>query len=170
MLQAGETASVYRRPDTMRVAQVFSDPPLNTVGIEKRHGSVAYAGGVEVPASGLYANLADGEYRVGFRAHQLEIGSREAGRHVFPVTVTVTEITGSESFVHLHHDEVNWVAVLHGVHEFEPGQMLEAVLDPDNVFVFDAAGRLVAAPGTACSGEVHGGSREDNASRKSSSR
>jgi glycerol transport system ATP-binding protein len=38
--------------------------------------------------------------------------------------------------------------VLHGVHEFEPGQMLDAVLDPNDVFVFDAADRLVAAPGS----------------------
>jgi len=147
VLQAGETPSVYRHPDTMRVAQVFSDPPLNTVSIEKRYGTVAYAGGVEVPASGLYAGLADGEYRVGFRAHQLEIANGVAGRHAFPATVTVTEITGSESFVHLHRDEGNWVAVLHGVHEYEPGHVLDAVLDPDNVFVFDKDGRLVAAPG-----------------------
>jgi len=35
------------------------------------------------------------------------------------------------------------------VHEFEPGQELDAVLDPDNVFVFDAGGRLVASPGSA---------------------
>ena len=28
----------------------------------------------------------------------------------------------------------------------EPGHVLDAVLDPDNLFVFDAAGRLVAAP------------------------
>ena len=34
-LQAGETPKVYRRPDTLRVAQVFSDPPLNVVSIEK---------------------------------------------------------------------------------------------------------------------------------------
>ena len=146
VLQAGETSSVYRRPETMRVAQVFSDPPLNIVPIQKRNGNVAYAGGVEVPASGLYAGLADGEYRVGFRAHQLEIANGAAGRHAFPATVTVTEITGSESFVHLHRGESNWVAVLHGVHEFEPGDVLDAVLDPDNVFVFDKAGRLVAAP------------------------
>jgi glycerol transport system ATP-binding protein len=33
ILQAGETSQVYRHPDTMRVAQVFSDPPLNIVGI-----------------------------------------------------------------------------------------------------------------------------------------
>jgi glycerol transport system ATP-binding protein len=148
ILQAGETARVYRHPDTLRVAQVFSDPPLNLVGIEKRNGSVKYAGGIEAPASGLYAGLGDGPYRVGFRAHQLELANGVAGRHAFQATVTVTEITGSESFVHLNRDASNWVAVLHGVHEFEPGHVLDAALDPNNVFVFDAAGRMVAAPGS----------------------
>ena len=60
----------------------------------------------------------------------------------------MTEITGSESFVHLHRGESNWVAVLQGVHEFAPGDTLDAVLDPNNLFVFDAADRLVAAPGS----------------------
>ena len=149
VLQVGKTPNVYRHPDTLRVAQVFSDPPLNIVGIEKKNGSVQYAGGISAPASGLYASLADGAYRVGFRAHQLEIANGQAGRHAFAATVTVTEITGSESFLHLHRDASNWVAVLHGVHEFEPGQQLDAVLDPDNVFVFDQADRLVASPGSA---------------------
>src|SRR6202048_1070759 len=72
ILQAGETSKVYRHPDTLRVAQVFSDPPLNIVGIEKNNGSVQYAGGIKAPASGLYAGLGDGTSRVGFRAHQLE--------------------------------------------------------------------------------------------------
>jgi glycerol transport system ATP-binding protein len=38
--------------------------------------------------------------------------------------------------------------VLQGVHEYPPGYMLDAVLDPNDLFVFDAAGRLVAAPGS----------------------
>jgi len=147
VLQAGETPNVYRHPDSLRVAQVFSDPPLNIVGIEKSNGSVKYAGGVEAPATGLYAGIGDGAYRVGFRAHQLELANGIDGRHAFHATVTVTEITGSESFVHLSRDASSWVAVLHGVHEFPPGHMLDAVLDPNNVFVFDAAGRLVASPG-----------------------
>ena len=147
VLQAGETPSVYRHPDSLRVAQVFSDPPLNIVGIEKSNGSVKYAGGVEAPATGLYAGIGDGAYRVGFRAHQLELANGIDGRHAFHATVTVTEITGSESFVHLSRDASSWVAVLHGVHEFPPGHMLDAVLDPNNVFVFDGAGRLVASPG-----------------------
>jgi glycerol transport system ATP-binding protein len=166
-LQTGDTAKVYRRPQTLRVAQVFSDPPLNLVDIEKSNGSVQYAGGTASPASGLYRGLADGVYRVGFRAHQLGLANGDASRHAFHARVTVTEITGSESFVHLTRDGSNWVAVLHGVHEFEPGQTIEAVLDPDDVFVFDAAGRLVAAPTSiAFSSEVPGGSREENASKR----
>ena len=55
VLQAGDTSKVYRQPDTLRVAQVFSDPPLNIVGIEKKNGSVQYAGGIQAPATGLYA-------------------------------------------------------------------------------------------------------------------
>ena len=148
ILQTGDTSKVYRHPETLRVAQVFSDPPLNIVGIEKKNGSVQYAGGVQAPASGLYSRLGDGAYRVGFRAHQLEVANGIADRHAFSATVTVTEITGSESFVHLKRGDSNWVAVLEGVHEYAPGDTLDAVLDPNDLFVFDAAGRLVAAPGS----------------------
>jgi len=148
-LQAGETSSVYRRPESLKVAELFSDPPINTVPIEKKDGSVIYGGGGTGPANGLYAGLVDGPYRVGFRAHQLAVANGAAGHHVFPTTVALTEITGSESFVHLRRDGANWVAVLAGVHEFPPGQPLEATLDPNDIFVFAPDGRLVAAPGTA---------------------
>src|SRR5690242_3342461 len=100
-LQSGETPAVYRRPQSLRVAELFSDPPINTVAVEKKNGSVAYHGSGTAPANGLYATLPDGPYRVGFRAHQLALakgaGSGSAnGYHVFPATVALTEITGSE--------------------------------------------------------------------------
>ncbi|MBN9004833.1 MAG: ABC transporter ATP-binding protein [Rhizobiales bacterium] len=147
-LQVGETSRVYRHPDTLRVAQVFSDPPLNIVGIEKHGETVRYEAGMQAPAIGLYAALPDGAYRVGFRAHQLELANGQAVHHVFPAEVTVTEITGSESFVHIKRAQTDWVAVLEGVHEFLPGDRIEVALDPADVFVFDMSGRLVAAPGT----------------------
>jgi glycerol transport system ATP-binding protein len=130
----------------MRVAQVFSDPPLNVVNVEKSGTAIRYEGGTKASANGLYARLADGAYRVGFRAHQLALANGQADHHVFPLEVAVTEITGSESFVHFKRNGSNWVAVLEGVHEFLPGQPLKAALDPNDVFIFDASDRLVAAP------------------------
>ena len=146
VLQIGGTREVYDRPQTLRAAQVFSDPPLNTIEITKRGDGISYDGGSRMPADGLYAALADGDYRVGFRAHQLAIGPALASRHAFPMTVVLTEITGSESFVYLERRRGDWIAVLTGVHEFEPGQKLDAAIDPDNVFIFDTSDRLVAAP------------------------
>ncbi len=145
-LQVGETPKVYHYPGTLRVAQVFSDPPLNLVGIEKQNGNVRYEAGMQAPANGLYAGLADGAYRVGFRAHQLAIANGAADRHVFPAEVAVTEITGSESFVHIKRAQTNWVAVLEGVHEYLPGQKIDVALNPNDILVFDAGDRLVAAP------------------------
>jgi glycerol transport system ATP-binding protein len=145
-LQIGPTPKVYRRPDTLRVAQVFSDPPLNTVPIEKSGTEVVYGGRVRAQADGLFAALPDGAYLVGFRAHQLELASGTGTRHGFAATVVLTEITGSESFVHLKLDDSYWVAVLPGVHEFEPGDHAEVTLDSNDLFVFEPGGRLVAAP------------------------
>jgi glycerol transport system ATP-binding protein len=148
-LQNGPSSRVYRRPDTLRVAQVYSDPPLNVIGVEKSGQDITYEGGLKAPATGLYTRIGDGVYRVGFRAHQLGIGEGTGERHAFPATVTVTEITGSESFVHMAHGSRNWVALLQGVHEFEPGEALNAALDPADLFIFDASDRLVASPNAA---------------------
>src|SRR5690242_5522017 len=93
VLQAGASSKVYRQPETLRVAQVYSDPPLNIVNIEKKNGAVYYPGGMQAPTAGLYLGLADGAYRVGFRAHQIEVGRHATGRHTLRATVTVTEIT-----------------------------------------------------------------------------
>ncbi len=148
ILQIGNTANVYRHPSSLRVAEVFSDPPLNKIGVEKKDGSIHYATGERAPANGLYRDLADGGYRIGFRAHQLEAASGKNERHSFATTVLLTEITGSESFVHLKCNGSNWVAVMRGVVDYAPGDRLDAAIDPANLYVFDLSGRLVAAPAT----------------------
>src|SRR5260370_38868941 len=108
-------------------------PAIKWVGHEKKDGHVVYGGGGKAPDKCLYAGLADGPYSVGFRAHQLALADGRAGHHLFPTTVALTEITGSESFVHLKRDGANWVAGLPGVHEFPPGHALAAALEPNAI-------------------------------------
>jgi glycerol transport system ATP-binding protein len=63
--------------------------------------------------------------------------------------VSTTEITGSESFVHVEHGGSRWVALTHGVHRLEIGDRVAVFLDPAGFLVFDAEDRLVAAPAAA---------------------
>jgi glycerol transport system ATP-binding protein len=101
--------------------------------------------GGEVRATGVFAAVPDGEYTVGFRAHHLGLEPMSVDAFAIPATVSVAEITGSESFVHLDAGERRLIALVPGVKRLEPGSSVTAYLDPRHLFLFDATGRLTAA-------------------------
>lgn len=143
--QFGPTPQVYRQPQDLTTARVFSDPPLNTLKARKAGSAVSLSTGGETGAGGVFAAVPDGEYTVGFRAHHLALEPAGGDAIAIPATVSVAEITGSESFVHLDAGEHRFVALVPGVKRLEPGSPVTASLDPRHVFLFDGAGRLAAA-------------------------
>ena len=146
LVQFGPTAEVYRRPVSLRSAETFSDPPLNEMTVEKRGAEIRLPSGRPAAAGGMLAGLADGTYTIGVRAHALGLSSRSEADIEIEGTVDVTEITGSESFVHVHAGRLKWVALAPGVHEIGPGAPISVFVDPQAIFVFSTDGRLVAAP------------------------
>jgi glycerol transport system ATP-binding protein len=147
--QVGPTAQVYREPKSLDAARVFSDPPLNELALTKAGAVVTLANGRKLPAEGLLAGMADGLYRLGFRAEATTIGSAGSGRLSFPGVVAVTEISGSESFVHVDTGVGTWVCLVSGVHEWEPGDAVEVQVDLAQAFAFGPDGARIAAPARA---------------------
>ena len=150
----GPTAALYRDPPNLAAARVFSDPPLNELPLEQRGGSVLLADGRALPGGPLAGGLADGPCRLAFRAEHLALGRPPPGAIAFEGQVLVTEITGSESYVHLRVGAESWVALLPGVHDLPPGAPVQAYLDPADAFVFAADGRRVAHAAPAMAAEV----------------
>jgi glycerol transport system ATP-binding protein len=150
LVQFGPTAEVYHRPRSLRAAETFSDPPLNVAAIEKRGEAIHLPDGTRAPSSGLLADLADGRYRLGVRAHDLLLARPNASAIEIRGSVDVTEMTGSESFVHVHTGahagDLRWVALTPGVHEVVPGASIGVFVDPSRIFVFAEDGRLAAGP------------------------
>jgi glycerol transport system ATP-binding protein len=144
--QFGPTIEVYRHPADRVTAETFSDPPMNFGAADLRGGVARLSEDIAMPALGALAGLADGAVTLGFRPHHLFL--RRPSADAVPVmgTVSVVELTGSESFVHVSHGSERWIALAHGVHELKPGAPVELFLDPARMFVFDAGGRLLAAP------------------------
>ncbi len=101
--QFGPTPQVYRRPVDATTARVFSDPPMNFVSCAKVGHRVNFGGQANAPAEGPFADLPDGRYIAGFRGNHVHLNRHSGAAVEFPCTVSVTEITGSESFLHLHH-------------------------------------------------------------------
>ena len=71
--------------------------------------------------------------------------NRHSGDAVeFRCTVMATEITGSETFVHLTHGDDRWVGLGHGVHMLTTGGQTSVWVDPAHVYLFETSGRLAA--------------------------
>jgi len=143
--QFGPTVNVYRRPSDAITARVFSDPPMNFIECEKRGSRIQFGPAVNAPAQGALAALPDGRYRAGFRANHLHLNTHSGTALEFRCTLGVTEITGSETFLHLTHEADRWVGLVHGVHDLTPGAEVSVWLDPAHVYLFDSAGQLAAA-------------------------
>jgi glycerol transport system ATP-binding protein len=143
--QFGPTASVYRKPADAVTARVFSDPPMNFLKIAKAGPRIVFGDGQGVEAKGSLGSLPDGRYVAGFRPNHL--GTEPVGDHLlsFRARVAITEITGSESFIHVDHGPDRWVALVHGVRELPTGAEQAVYLDPAHVYVFGEDDRLVAA-------------------------
>ena len=140
--QFGPTPQVYRQPVDATTARVFSDPPMNFVAARKQGDAVTF--GDSVLAAGSFADLPDGAYLAGFRANHLALARHGPAAVAFACTLVGTEITGSETFVHVEHGAGRWVGLVEGVHLLTPGQPLSVWLDPAHVYLFDASGRLAA--------------------------
>jgi len=149
--QFGRTIDVYGRPLDLLTAQTFSDPPLNVVPMEKAGDRFSYDGTSIAAPAGAEA-LADGPYKVGIRPHHLLLHPPRGEAIEVQARVSTTEITGSESFVHLEHGGSRWVALTHGVHRVEIGDHVPVYLDPAGFLIFDTSERLVAVPALAATG------------------
>jgi glycerol transport system ATP-binding protein len=142
--QFGPTPTVYRQPADATTARVFSDPPMNFVSCFKEGHRMNFGGSANAPADGAFAALPDGRYTAGFRANHLHLNTHSGRAVEFRCRLGVSEITGSETFLHLDHGADRWVGLVHGVHDLAPGTQVSVWLDPAHVYVFDAEGRLAA--------------------------
>ena len=149
LLQYGPTAEVFHKPASLRVARAFSDPPMNLLA------ATVGADGVQLDGGPLLAlNLAGTttqKLTVGMRASALRVSPR-GGDVALAGKVELAEISGSDTFVHVHTLVGELVAQLTGVHYFELGALVTLHFNPAQVYVFNAEGMLLLSP-------VRGGGR-----------
>ena len=144
--QFGPTIEVFRQPNDLITARTFADPPLNTIVLRKSGAKFLLDGGVSLPVPADIVGVADASYTIGFQPHHLSL--QRPNDQAVPVRakVSITEITGSESFVHLDFADARWVMLSHGILDLTADDEVEVFIDPRHIMVFDASGRSVAAP------------------------
>ncbi|YBV96690.1 ABC transporter ATP-binding protein [Phyllobacteriaceae bacterium JZ32] len=142
--QFGRTIDVFRHPVDLITAQTFADPPLNTIAVEKKDGQFHLEGDVNFAVPEIWQGIGDGAYVMGFQPHHLSFERRGQDAFAIRAKVIVTEITGSESYIHLAFANARWAMLASGIHELNAGEIVDLFLDPRHLMLFDASGRSVA--------------------------
>lgn len=135
--QIGAPLELYDQPASVFVAGFIGSPSMNFL-----HGQVALRdgqrvfvtdGGMALPLPAC--DLAEGHaVTYGIRPEHIGIAD-----HGIPVTVVVTEPTGSETQVFARvEDELIDAVVRDRIHA-QPGERIGFVIDPANVHLFDRA-------------------------------
>jgi glycerol transport system ATP-binding protein len=142
--QFGPTSSVYRKPKDLMTAQVFADPPINTAKVVKRGNELTIFGNTKWPAGVSARSIPDGTYTIGIRPHHIAPAAHGTAVGGFEGRVLVTELSGSESVIHVDIGGQTWVSQSHGIHSFEVGSTARLHADLDNAMYFDANNGLIS--------------------------
>ncbi|KMW59427.1 Glycerol-3-phosphate ABC transporter, ATP-binding protein UgpC [Candidatus Rhodobacter oscarellae] len=142
--QFGPTAQIYRDPDSLTAARVFSDPPINAAQITKAGTTASLPTGASWTMQGDAANLPDGAYTVAMRPHHVTPQRTSEADVALNGVVQVTELSGSESSAHFQMGANGWVSLAHGVHPYEVGAEHQFFMDAAKALYFTQDGRRVA--------------------------
>lgn len=146
ILQTGHTPHVYRNPATSKVAEVFSDPPINYIA-GTADGQHAFLGEhIKILLKGHLRILTKGAYQFGLRSNHLSLSRTQDDDTKFKASVELSEINGSETFIHIKHNGFPLVVQENGIHKRPIGTQISIYMNQRNLFVYDEEGKLVASP------------------------
>lgn len=141
VIQYGKTLNVYKKPENLTSAKVFSDPPMNIAEISKsgemiklKDNDVQWKSNVQIK---------DGNYKIGIRPHNITT-YREGDNSVeINGKVLISELSGSESLIHFTNGKHNWVSLSNGIQQKNIGENTKLFMNVDEFLYFDTNNRLV---------------------------
>lgn len=127
LIQSGAAIEVYSRPNNVVAAELFSEPSLNMLSVTKDENQL--------------------NQLMGIRPEHVCLSKSDDSDVAMELIVDVAEISGSETFLHMHmntRDDIGQpreiIARLRGVHRFESGDTVTVYLPQAKLFHFDTQG------------------------------
>ncbi len=141
VLQTGSAKEVFENPATAKVAEITNDPAMN---INKGHiqdNTLVMNNNVQIQIPDQLKSIPNGDYQVGIRATDLYLD--ENG---FSFDVEISEISGSETFLHLRNNDLKCVATIEEVKTYEANEVVKINFDKSKIYLFKETGELLHSP------------------------
>ncbi|MBO9186959.1 ABC transporter ATP-binding protein [Rhizobium sp. L80/93] len=142
--QFGPTIDVYRNPADLVTARTFADPPLNTIALVRAGNALQRDGETILQLPDHLAGVPEGPCVIAFQPHHLSVARRHETSAALKARVIISEIAGSESFIHVEAAGSRWVMLEHGIHDIDPDTIVDLFVDTRHLMAFDTAGNSIA--------------------------
>ena len=141
VLQTGSAKEVFENPATAKVAEITNDPAMN---INKGHiqdNTLVMNNNVQIQIPNQLKSIPNGDYQVGIRATDLYLDDNG-----FSFDVEISEISGSETFLHLRNNDLKCVATIEEVKTYEANEVVKINFDKSKIYLFKETGELLHSP------------------------
>ncbi|MDV6319021.1 ABC transporter ATP-binding protein [Chromohalobacter sp. HP20-39] len=146
MLQYGRTEDVYHRPQDILTAEMFSEPSINILDGIVSEGELTFDRKEHFALDYDLKRLPSGNYRFGVRASHISLTPQTSDDITVNMIVDLAEISGSETFLHVHNELFHMTVYLEGIHEFPVDAPVTLYFPAHKIYAFDRQGVVMHIP------------------------
>ena len=141
ILQSGTAKDVFENPENIKVAEITNDPAMNVIKGSIDSNKIILNENVQFDIPEHVKTIQAGTYHFGIRASDMILDDNG-----FDFNVDIAEISGSETFLHLHQNELNVVLLMEEVRNFNDNDKVKINFNLNKLYVFDEKGNLLFSP------------------------
>jgi glycerol transport system ATP-binding protein len=154
VVQTGPVMDVYRAPVNTLAAQLFSEPPMNMIRGRVTDTEVTFDEYSHHALTQELSQLSPGDYWFGIRPSHIGLVPTGEDDLEMAMEVELSDISGSETFMHVRNSHFEMVLQLMGVHQYHTGAPIKIYLPINRLFVFNQQEQLVHTPSQVTGGSL----------------
>jgi glycerol transport system ATP-binding protein len=146
VIQNGPATQIYRHPKSMEAATLYSEPAINLIKGRLTNKEVSFENNARFSIDEELAGLPPGEYVFGVLPVHIGLAPNHDDDIELSMTMELAEISGSETYMHVHNEHFELIAQMSGVHEYHTEVPIKVYLPTHKLYVFDLQGNTVQVP------------------------
>ena len=141
ILQQDTAKEVFENPSNIKVAEITNEPAMNIVNGSVESNKIILNQNIQIDLPDHLKKIESGKFFFGLRASDIVLD--DSG---FQFVVDLAEISGSETFLHLHQDNLKLISLINEVKNFNNRDKVKVKIMSENLYVFDEKGNLILSP------------------------
>ena len=140
VLQVGPAKEIFENPNSLKVAEISNDPPMNIIDAEILESEVSFEG-ISISVPKHFNNINNKSFKIGLRSSDIILNEKG-----YEFEVELAEISGSETLLHLKKGNTKLIMSIEEVMNFKIHDKVKINFKIEKAYAFNSNGDLASSP------------------------